>query len=62
MGSRRQALDQQLDRAVDLAVLDQVVVVEHEHGGLGKAGQIVDEERENLVGDCRPRRMKRRLS
>ena len=42
MGNRRQALDQQLDRAVDLGILDQVVVVEHEHGRFGQAGQIID--------------------
>ena len=61
MRSRRQALDQQLDRAVDLGVLDQVVVVEHEHDGLGQLGQVVDEKRENLVGDRSSRRMKRGL-
>ena len=61
MRGRRQPLDEQRDRAVDLAVLDQVVVVEHEHDRLGQLGEVVDEERENLVGDRGSRRVKRRL-
>ena len=61
MCGRRQPLDEQRDRAVDLAVLDQVVVVEHKHDRLGQLGQIVDKERENLV-DRGSRRVERRLA
>ena len=47
---RRPEVEDELDRAVDLRVLDRVVVVEHEHA-LGQPAQLVDEHRQRLVDE-----------
>jgi hypothetical protein len=40
---RGEVLEQELQRLVDLRCLDQVVVVHHQHNGLGRIRQLVDQ-------------------